>query len=165
MHFSNYISLNDAKACADSGLKRITVTPTALKQTPKATIEFLKQEGLEIIRKKEKGRPNRLSQLDIRRILAIRRCNLSYYKISNLTGIPKSTAFDYCKRYNCEELGEKELGDIQRQEAMLLLSALLEKDLDEEINSLAMKGLESSDLEEIIDTMRRIEDIINFNSL
>lgn len=164
MHFSNYLSTRDAELVLSSNIARITITPTALRQTPRKTLEFLLDKGVDIRRKAEKGRPRRLAHEEVKRILAVRKCAVSFYKIESLTGIPKSTAFDYCKRYNCDDVSDGEVQDLQREQARSLFAAILEKDLDEEINRLAVKGMQSKSTVEMEELLRKIEDIVQFHS-
>lgn len=164
MHFSNYLSTRDAHHVISSRANSITLTPTALRQTPKKTLDFLKERGVSITKKEEKGRPKRLSQAEVKRILAVRKCRLSYYKIESLTGIPKSTAFDYCRRYNCDDVSDGEVEDLQRNQAKATFAALLDKDFDDEINQLAMRGLQSESVAEMEGLLKKINDIVQFHS-
>jgi hypothetical protein len=163
MHFANYISLREAKECVKRGIKKISVTPTAARQTSNSTFKFLKKNGIEIEELKRQGRPRKLSKEEVRRILAIRHSKVSFYKIAEITGVAKSTVFDYCKRYKGKRLGEDEVIAIQIKEARNTLKDLLDKDLSEEINELARKGYNSRDVNEITEILWRIEDRI-FNS-
>ncbi|MFQ5816276.1 MAG: hypothetical protein ACE5G7_07255 [Candidatus Hydrothermarchaeaceae archaeon] len=135
-----------------------------MRQTPKKNLEFLKKRGVSIKKKEEKGRPRRLSQEEVRRVLAVRKCDLSFYRTASLTGVPKSTVFDYCKRYSCDLVSEEDVEDVQLEEARALFSAMLEKDLDGEINQLALRGLQSESIVEMEGLLRRIDDIVQFHS-
>ncbi len=162
-HFDNYISLTDAGKCIAVGVRRISVTPTALRQTPKRNLEFLEKNGIAIEKIVRNGRPRKLSGEQIKKILAIRQSKLSFYKIASLTGVPKSTVFDYYNRCNGEQLKEEEINALQIKEAHKLLRILLERDISGEITELARRGCSSKDINEIRDIMLRIED--SFKSL
>lgn len=165
MHFSNYISRRDVADAIATGVRFIRITPTVLKQTPKETLDFLKANGVEVEIRAERGRPRRLSEKEVERVLAIRRSNLSFQKIASLTGVAKSTVFDYYKRNGHAEMSDEHVRTVQLQEAKAFLSALLEKNLNEEINELARGVLESGDLEEIERAVRKIEDIVQHSTL
>jgi predicted transcriptional regulator len=162
-HFNNYISLRDAGECSRRGVRKISVTPTALRQTPERNLEFLEKNGIVIEKIVRNGRPKKLSNEQVKKILATRQSKLSFYKISSLTGIAKSTVFDYYKRYSGEQLKEEEVNELQIKEAHKLLKILLERDISEEITELARRGCSSKNINEIRDIMMRIED--NFKSL
>jgi transposase len=164
MHFSNYISRSVAESCVRKKIKRVSLTPTALKQTPEANIRFLEENGVEVREVRRSGRPRRLSEGEVKRVLTIRReGNLSFSKIANLTNIPKSTVFDYCKRYEGKALETREVRDLQIKEARRVLKELLSRDLDEEINELARRGCGSGDVEEIEKIIREINEIIYYS--
>jgi hypothetical protein len=160
MHYSNYISAREAARCIRDGARCISVTPTALKQTKKDTIEALKKNGIDVNEVKGAGRPRKLAEADIKRLVAIRHSGVSFYKISNLTHIPKSTVFDYCKRFDGAPVKEREIRDLSISEARKIFSELLRKDLDDEVNDLARRGQKSENLEEIEDILKEIEIIL-----
>jgi hypothetical protein len=160
MHYSNYISAREASRCIRDGVKCISVTPTALKQTKKDTIKALKKNGIDVNEVKSAGRPRRLAQDDIKRLIAIRHSGTSFYKISNLTHIPKSTVFDYCKRFDGAPVKEREIRAVSIEEARKIFGELIKKDLDDEVNDLAAKGQKSENLEEIEDILKEIEIIL-----
>ncbi|MBU2560522.1 hypothetical protein KKA03_06470 [archaeon] len=160
MHYSNYISAREAGVCIKEGVKCITATPTALKQTHKGTLDLLLKNGIEIKRQKSKGRPRKLAQADIKKLVAIRHSGTSFYKISSLMHIPKSTAFDYCKRYKGAVPKEREIRDVSLEESHRIFGELLKRDLDTEVNDLARKGKASDNLEEIEEILREIEIIL-----
>ncbi len=160
MHFSNYISRKDAETAISSGVTLIKITPTALKQTPKATVDFLKSRGIDLEVSTERGRPRKLSQPEVERILAIRGSDLSFQKIARIIGVAKSTIFDCYQRHAGAVMSDEYVRGLQLQEARSFLTALLEKDLDEEINEIARTALESDDLAEIERAMRKIEGIL-----
>lgn len=162
-HFNNYISLRDAGECYRGGVRKISVTPAALRQTPKRNLEFLEKNGIAIEKIIRNGRPRKLSREQIKKILAIRQSKLSFYKIASLTGIPKSTVFDYYSRCNGEQLKEEEVNELQIKEAHKLLKTLLEKNISREITELARRGCSSKDINEIRDILMQIED--SFKSL
>jgi hypothetical protein len=160
LHFSNYLSRGDAEECVRSNARKITLTPTALKQTPGATIDFLKSKGIKVRVLNTRGRPRRLSKAGVRRILAMRQRGMSYYKISRLTKIPKSTVFDYCRRYEGLTLKEKEVLGFELREAKRLLRNLIKAGLGEEITALARRGYASSSRDEILYILGEIENIV-----
>lgn len=162
-HFNNYISLRDAGKCVAVGVRKISATPTALRQTPKSNLEFLQRHGVVIRKIVRNGRPRKLSMEQVKKILATRQSKLSFYKIATLTGIAKSTVFDYYNRYDGEQLKEEEINELQIKEAHKLLKILLERDVSEEITEFARRGCTSKDISEIREIMMRIED--NFKSL
>ncbi len=160
MHFSNYISKAAAKKCLRN-VAEVSVTPTALKQTPKENLKFLEENGIKIRIVNRRGRPRRLVEKDIRRILAIRRdSGLSFYRISRMLGIPKSTVFDYFRRYSTEELDGKYIEELKISEARSLFHQLMKSDIDDQIIALAKQGYESNDLAEIEEIMREIKELI-----
>ena len=164
MHFSNYLSMRDANQIVDSNVNSITLTPTALKQTAKKTFAFLKNRGIKITKKEERGRPKRLSQAEVKNLLAVRKSNLSFYKIASLTGVPKSTIFDYCARHSYDEVSEEEVEDLQLKKAKTMFAIILEKDLDDGINKLALEGLKSKSVAEMERLLRKIDDIVQLHA-
>lgn len=160
MHYSNYISALEAEKCVQNGVEGISMTPTALKQTPKTTMDFLMKNGIGVREIKGNGRPRRLGDSGIKRILAIRKSGLSFFKISNLVKVPKSTVFDYFGRYNGREIKESDIKSIELEEARRIFNELLERDIDDEISGLALAGQKSSDLEEIGSILKEIEIIL-----
>lgn len=158
MHFNNYISMLEARECI--GKNEITATPTALKQTPKSTLDFLEKNGVKVTEIRSTGRPRRLSEEQVKRILTMRHTDLSFYKIAGITGIPKSTAFDYWSRCSTRRIDEEEVEDMQIKEAHVVLATLLHGNVDEEISELARQGYESRSIEEIAEIMREINQII-----
>ncbi len=160
MHYSNYISAREASIRIQEGVKGITATPTALKQTHKSTIELLLKTGIKVEKTESKGRPRKIGESDIKKLLAIRHSGTSFYKISSLLDIPKSTAFDYCKRHGGAVPGEREIRDISIEESNRIFGELLRRDLDDEVNDLARRGKKSEDLEEIEEILREIEIIL-----
>jgi predicted transcriptional regulator len=164
-HFSNYLSTREARRLVDNQINSITLTPTALKQTPRKTLDFLQERGVRIVRREEKGRPRKLSQEEVKRILAIRKCDLSFYKIARLMGLPKSTVFDYFNRYRNLEVSDEDVKDLQIEKARALFAEVLEKNISEEISQLAVQGINSDDIAEMEELLRRLEDIVRFHSL
>jgi predicted transcriptional regulator len=160
MHYSNYISAREASRCIRDGARSVSLTPTALKQTRDTTIELLRKSGIDVREVKSSGRPRKLVKADIKRVIAIRHSGVSFYKISNLMQIPKSTVFDYCKRYDGAPVKEREIRDTSIEEAHRIFNELLEKDIDYEVNELAARGQKSEDTEEIEDILREIEIIL-----
>lgn len=146
MHFTNYIRSMDVDLCIAKGEEKVSATPTALRQTPKTTLRRLEEHGVRVERVERLGRPRKLSEGEVKRLLAIRTSDLSFYKVAGITGIAKSTVFDYWKRYRDTELAPAELEEVQRQEAERVLREVLDLNLDEDINALVLKGLQS-DLE------------------
>ncbi|MEE8402285.1 MAG: hypothetical protein V3R93_00880, partial [Candidatus Hydrothermarchaeaceae archaeon] len=102
----------------------------------------------------------KLAKGDVKKILAIRQSGVSFYKISNLTRVPKSTVFDYCQRHEGAPISEHEIKCIEVQEARRIFAKLLERDVDDEINELSARGQKSDDLEEIKSLLREIEIIL-----
>jgi len=160
MHYSNYVSAREARECMRNGVKSISVTPTALKQTRETTINLLRKNGIEVREIKSRGRPRRLIKDDIKKILAIRQSGMSFYKISNLTQIPKSTVFDYYRRYEGPPVRESDVRGIEIEEVRRAFAELLRKDIDDEINELAIKGQKSEDPGEIEKILKEIEIIL-----
>jgi hypothetical protein len=160
MHYANYISVREASICIKEKVGVITATPTALKQTHKSTLDLLLKNGIEIKRQENKGRPRKIGEAKIKKLLAIRHSGTSFYKISNLMHIPKSTAFDYCKRYGKAVPEECEIRDVKVEESRRIFGELLKRDLDDEVNDLARRGKASGDLDEIEEILREIEIIL-----
>ncbi|NOZ76920.1 MAG: hypothetical protein GXO65_04440 [Euryarchaeota archaeon] len=157
MHFSNYISRAAAEAVTTG---EVTVTPTALKQTPKATIRFLKERGVKIRVVESRGRPRKLDEEQIKRILAMKRADVSFYRIARLTGVPKSTAFDYFRRYGDNGLDEDEVEAFQLREARRLFRRILGHAPEGEVAALARRGCRCTDLHEVEYIVREIDEII-----
>ena len=160
MHYSNYISGREAGRCIRDGVACITVTPTALKQTNSKTLEALSKNGVTVEEVRSAGRPRKLSEASIKKLITIRHSGVSFYKISNLMHIPKSTAFDYCKRHAGATPGEREIKDVSISESHKIFAKLLKRDLDDEVNDLAKKGLKARDLEKIEAILKEIEIIL-----
>lgn len=161
MHFGNYVSARDAKRIVEEGIGEITMSRTALKQTPKETISFLKENGVSIRELRRCGRPKVLDEDQIDRILTMKKeGGLSFKKIENLTGVAKSTVFDYYKRYNGKKLGKEKIFRIEREVAHSTFRTLLREDLCDEVNELAKRGLLSRDIGEMEALIREIGDII-----
>lgn len=161
MHFGNYVSARDAKRIVEEGINEITMSRTALKQTPKETISFLKENRVSIRELRRRGRPKVLDEDQIDRILTMKKeGGLSFKKIENLTGVAKSTAFDYYKRYNGKKLGKEKIFRIEREVAHSVFITLLRKDLCDEVNELAKRGLLSRDIGEMETLIREIRDIV-----
>lgn len=161
LHFSNYVSRREAEDCVKSRVRKITLTPTSCKQTPNATVDFLKNSGIKIEVLRARGRPRKLSEQQVRRVLAMRQRNLSYYRIEGITGVPKSTAHDYWKRQLGAPLGEEEVQRAEFKEARRLFQHLMKAGLGEEITELAKRGYASTSAEEIAYILEEIEDMIN----
>jgi hypothetical protein len=157
MHFNNYIS----RAAADSiGSEEITITPTAMKQTPTDTIQSLKERGIRVRVVESRGRPRTLSQGQIKRILAMKKSDVSFYRIARLTGVPKSTAFDYFKRYGDREMGEEDVEALQLKEARRIFQRIMAQDPGGEIGALARRGCSCQDLREMEYIARELNEII-----
>jgi len=161
MHFSNYISGKNAKKIVAEGIDEITVTKTALKQTPHETISFLDMNGV-LVRKLERtGRPRTIDDTQREQILAMRKSSrLSFKEIGDMIGVPKSTVFDYCRGDTGIILEDGRMSVIQRETALSMFKMLLKKDLCDEINLLAQKGLLTANVSEMEYLMREIEDIV-----
>ncbi len=149
MHFSNYISMAQAKACVARGIKRVTLTPTALRQTPERTISFLKGNGVKVEVVASRGRPRRLREADVKRLLAMRRAGVSFYKIARVLGIPKSTVFDYFKRYSHVRISDVEVEKLQVNEARRVLRRIASTCSDPEVRQMAERALSAANLEEL----------------
>ncbi|WP_456475871.1 helix-turn-helix domain-containing protein [Candidatus Pyrohabitans sp.] len=149
MHFSNYISMRLARACVERGVRKLTLTPTALKQTPEDTLSFLRDSGVEVEVVASRGRPRKLDEEKVRRILAMRKAGVSFYRIASALGIPKSTVFDYFKRYPHLEVTESEVEMLQVSEARRVLKSIAGGSFDEEIREIAKRGLAAESREEL----------------
>jgi len=161
MHFSNYISAKAARGCIRDGPKKITLTPTARKQTREGTIRALEGAGIAVIITPEKGRPRKLSGKNERKVFAMRKAGVSFNKIANLTGVARSTVFDYCKRREGPPVQESEVRALEIKEAHRVFSSILKKGLDGEIGELASRGQNTGDPEEIGDILKEIEIILH----
>jgi len=159
MNFNNYISRRDAMECINCRVTKVTITPTALKQTPDATLQLLKDNGVELVRVTARGRPRKLAEGTVKRILAMRQEDVSFYKIARLTGMPKSTVYDYWTRFKDVKVGEEELRSIKVREARRLFKDLIEIGLGGEITDLARRGHASSNVEEMAYILEEIEHI------
>jgi predicted transcriptional regulator len=159
-HFSNYISKRDAEECQRREVREISLTPTALKQTPKKTLEFLKDKGVKIEVCGSRGRPRKLSLGRVKRILAMRQRGLSYYRIARLSGVPKSTVFDYCRRHWGITLSEEEVNRQELIEAKNFLRRLQRAGLGEELTALAREGCTAKRPEEIAYILGEIEKVV-----
>lgn len=165
MHFNNYISKRAGKKILDKGLRFITITPTAKKQTPEETLEMLKKKGIEISLKEGRGRPRKLNRENVKRILAMRKAGpLSFKRIAATTGIPKSTAFDYFNRFKADRMDEGDIDGIQIKEAHRILRFIRDKNIGGEIGDLADRGLVTSDPEELQYILKEIDEVMNFYS-
>jgi transposase len=161
MHYANYLSAREARRCIEDGVDCVTFTPTALKQTNEKTIKLLRENGVTVEEKDTgAGRPRKLSDSDIKKVVAIRSSGTSFHKISNLTRIPKSTVFDYCRRFDGAAPEAGEVRDVSLAEAKKIFTELLKKDLDDEVNDLATRGKKSESLSEIEEILREIEIIL-----
>ncbi len=148
MHFSNYISRAQAEACVERGVSRITLTPTAARQTPAETLAFLSESGVEVEVVASRGRPRKLDDARVRKILAMRKAGMSFYRIAGMTGIPKSTVFDYFRRYAGVVLSEEEVEKVELGEAKRVLERIAEN-LDGEAGRLAALALEAESRAEL----------------
>ncbi|MFQ5976120.1 MAG: helix-turn-helix domain-containing protein [Candidatus Hydrothermarchaeales archaeon] len=161
MHFGNYISTHQAKKIVEEGIDEITVTKTTLKQTSAETISFLELNGVFVKKLERTGRPRKLDKKEIERILAMRKSSrLSFKEIGDLTDVAKSTVYDYCNRKNGNILEEEKISSIQQEMAQSMFKLLLKKDLCDEVNELAEKGLVTTNVEEMEHLMGEIEDIV-----
>lgn len=161
MHVGNYLSINEAKKIVERGIREITITPTALKQTHKGTISFLESNEVSVKKLERKGRPRKLDDKKIEQILAMRSSSrLSYKGIGDMTGVAKSTVFDYCKENDGKLLEEKTILVLQRKIARTFFNYLSSKDLCDEVNELARKGLVTNDVNEMEYIMQEIKDMI-----
>lgn len=159
-HFNNYLKRKDAKTLIDSGVREVTLTPTAKKQTPERTLAILEEAGVRITVEGTRGRPRRLSDNDVRRILAIRGSDVSVYKIANITGIPKSTVHDYLMRNCGTAVCEDEVAMARLSEARRIFNTILAQDLSDEINRLARRGFQTENLGEMEYLVSEINEII-----
>jgi len=162
-HVSNFLSAEEARRSIEAGVRRVSFTPTALRQTSERAIGLLTAAGMEVKCVQRRGRPRRLTNREGRKVLAIRRAEpwMSFTKIGDLLGVPKSTIFDTFLRYQGETVKEGEMRDLQVAEGKRLLQTLLAEDLDEEINRLALQGYCSEDPEEIRGILEDLHDRIN----
>ncbi len=161
MHFSNYISGKDAKKIVAGGINEITVTKTALKQTPSETISFLNMNDVLVKKLERTGRPRTIDDTKLEQILAMRKSSrLSFKEIGDMIGVPKSTVFDYCRGDTGIILEDGRMSFIERETALSMFNMLLKKDLCDEVNLLAQKGLLTTDVSEMKYLMREIEDIV-----
>ncbi len=149
MHFSNYISMAQAKACVERGIKRISLTPTAERQTPAKTLAFLRERGVEIEIVASRGRPRKLQEEKVRKILAMRKAGVSFYRIASMLGVPKSTVFDYFQRYSHVTLPESEVKRLQISEARRVLENIARGNFETEIREIAERGLAAESVEEL----------------
>lgn len=149
MHFSNYISMTQAKACVERGVRKISLTPTALKQTPERTLAFLREQGIEVEVVASRGRPRKLREEKVKKILAMRKAGVSFYRIASVLGIPKSTVFDYFQRYSHVDVPESEVEMLQISEARRVLENIARGNLDAEIKEIAERGLVAESREEL----------------
>lgn len=156
MHFTNYISSMDVDLCIARREETVSATPTALRQTPRAALRRLEEHGVRIEMVERLGRPRKLSEREVKRLLAIKTSDLSFYRVASITGIAKSTVFDYWKRYGDTELAPAEVEEVQRQEAERVMKGVLELNLDEDINSLVLKGLRGNleDMREVLQELK-----------
>lgn len=160
MHFNNYINLKDAMRCAERRAKEVTVTPTAVRQTPESTLQFLEKNGVKVREIRRSGRPRKLSDAQVRKIVAMRQSDVSFYKIARITGVAKSTVFDYYRRNRDMRIQGQEIRLAEIDEAHKVLKRLMKTDIDEEISELARRGYNSNDVDEITQVMAEIEEII-----
>lgn len=159
-HFSNYLSKKDAEDCLRSNVEKITITPTALRQTPDKTLESLREKGVKIEVRGPRGRPRKLTGESVKRVMAMRQRGLSYYRIARLTGLPKSTVFDYCQRYGNMSLAEEEINEQELREAKNFLEKLRKAGLSDELTSLAAKGCAANEPREIAYILVEIEKVM-----
>ncbi|MDP6459168.1 MAG: helix-turn-helix domain-containing protein [Candidatus Hydrothermarchaeota archaeon] len=160
-NFNNYISRRDAVECLKRKVTKVTITPTALKQTPPATLRRLENNGVELVRVTTRGRPRKLGKGQVKRILAMRQEDVSFYKIARLTGVAKSTVYDYWMRFKDVNLGEEELRRVKIREARRLFVGIIKTGLGGEITELARRAHASSSVEEMAYILGEIEDIID----
>jgi hypothetical protein len=148
MHFSNYVSMAQAKACVERGIRRISLTPTAARQTPAKTLAFLRERGVEIEIVASRGRPRKLQEEKIRKILAMRKAGVSFYRIASVLSVPKSTVFDYFQRYSHVALPDSEVERVERDEVRRVLERVVQN-FDGEARRLASLALEAESREEL----------------
>lgn len=161
MHFSKYISRREARKIIKANIKKISLTPTAYKQTPDKTIRFLKEEGIEIEVLQRRGRPRKLGKEEITKIMAARQEGLSFYRISKVLNIPKSTIFDYYKRNKHLKINNEEIEEIKIREAKKLFEKIITNSPNEKIKQLAIEGINSNNQEDIEFILRGIISYIN----
>ncbi len=161
MHFSKYISKREAGEIAKSKIKKISLTPTAHKQTPDKTIRFLKEKGIEIEVLQRRGRPKKLGKEEITKIMAARQEGLSFYRISKMFNIPKSTIFDYYKRNKHLKINNEEIEEIKVKEAKKLFEKIITNSSNEKIKQLAIEGIRANSQEDIEFILRGIISYIN----
>ena len=159
-HFSNYLSRRDAEECCREGVREVVLTPTALRQTPEGNLEFLREKGIKIVVRGTRGRPRKLAESGLKRVLAMRQRGLSYYKIARLTGMPKSTVFDYCRRYASTPLPEEEISRQELVEAKSFLEKLRKAGLSDELTLLAARGCAASSPRQIAYILGEIEKVM-----
>ncbi|MDP6459785.1 MAG: helix-turn-helix domain-containing protein [Candidatus Hydrothermarchaeota archaeon] len=160
-NFNNYISRRDAVECLKRKVTKVTITPTALKQTPSATLRLLENSGVKLVRVTARGRPRKLGKGQVKKILAMRQEGVSFYKIARLTGVAKSTAYDYWMRFKDVNMGAEELHRIKVREARRLFMGIIKTRLGGEITDLARRGHASNSAEEMAYILGEIEDIID----
>ena len=148
-HFNNYISNRNAIDCIKLKIKKITVTDTTLKQTPKSRIKMLYNNGITILKFNGRGRPRKLSKSMINKILAMRQEGVSFYKISRLIGVPKSTTFDYWKRFQNVKVNDEDVRSLKLNEAKKIFKRIINSDFDINITTLAKKGYATNSLDEM----------------
>jgi predicted DNA-binding protein YlxM (UPF0122 family) len=124
-------------------------------------LRLLENNGVEIVRVTARGRPRKLAKGQVKRILAMRHEDVSFYKIARLTGVAKSTAYDYWTRFKEVKVGEEELRRVKVMEARKLFMGIIETGLGGEIADLARRGHASNSVEEMAYILGEIEDIID----
>jgi predicted transcriptional regulator len=159
-HFSNYLSRREAEECCRAGIREVVITPTALRQTPKGNLELLREKGIKVILRETRGRPRKLHQSGVMRVLAMRQRGLSYYRIARLTGLPKSTVFDYCRRHAGMPLPEEEVSRQELIEAKSFLERLREAGISDELTSLAARGCAATSPRQIAYILGEIEKVM-----
>jgi predicted DNA-binding protein YlxM (UPF0122 family) len=147
--------------CIKCRVTKVTITPTALRQTPDATLRLLKNNGVELVRVTARGRPRKLGKGQVKRILAMRQEDVSFYKIARLIGVAKSTVYDYWTRFKEVKVGEEELHRVKVREARKLFRGIIKTGLGGEITDLARRGYASTSVEEMAYILEEIEDIID----
>jgi len=161
MHFSKYVSKREATEAVKRGITKISITNTALKQTPAKTLEFLRKNGIKIEVLQRRGRPKKLEEKDITKIMAARQEGMSFYKISDLLNIPKSTIFDYYKRNEDKKIRKEEIEEIKIREAKKLFERIINSSSHEKIKQLAIEGMEAGNQKDIEFILRGIISYIN----
>ncbi|NOZ59035.1 MAG: hypothetical protein GXO66_05610 [Euryarchaeota archaeon] len=149
MHFSNYVSMAQARECVERGVRRISLTPTAARQTPERTLRFLRERGVEVEVVCSRGRPKKLGEEEVRKILAMRSAGVSFHRIARMLGIPKSTVFDYTRRYSHVALPRGEVEMVELGEARRVLRRIAGGSFDPELRRLASLALEAESREEL----------------